>query len=111
FPAFVDVLEGGQIGASYRIGLTTTDLAGLRASSCRGRLSDFLFVGLDGELIDETWAGCEASCAHEHIALQPVVGEDGSASVRPWLEKTGGQTNLPAGIDMAEALQCIGPQG
>jgi len=54
FPAFIDVLEAQQFGASYRIGITTTDAQGtLRVSSCRERLFEFVFDDFAGTFIDE----------------------------------------------------------
>src|SRR5262249_38498666 len=53
FASFVDVLEGQQVGANYRIGITTTAGDGmLRATSCRSRLDDFVFHWAFGD-IDE----------------------------------------------------------
>ena len=100
FRSFVEVLESQQVGANYRIGITTTAADGvLRATSCRGRLQDFLFEWTFGT-IDERQRGCLDHCAYESIALS-----------EPWVEKSEGTTNLPAGVDMADALQCIGPPG
>ncbi|MBX7080630.1 MAG: VWA domain-containing protein [Nannocystaceae bacterium] len=100
FRSFVEVLESQQVGANYRIGVTTTAADGqLRATSCRERLFDFVFEWTFGT-IDERQRGCLDHCIYESIPL-PV----------PWVEKSEGTTNLPAGYDMAAALQCIGPPG
>jgi hypothetical protein len=115
FAAFVEVLERDQVGADYRIGVTTTDLKGLRASSCRLRLEEFIWEGrLAGMDLyeDARGPGCLDSCAHETVPLlATTTTTDGSARVRPWLEKGPDGSNLPADIDMASAMQCIGPQG
>jgi hypothetical protein len=109
FPAFVDVLEQQRFGASYRIGLTTTDAYGtLRVSSCRERLEEFVFNDFDGLVIDETQAGCLASCGFDAVA---TVAEGAASSGRPWIEKTAGGSNLADGISIADAMRCAGPQG
>lgn len=100
FAAFVDVLESQQVGANYRIGVTTTAGDGLlRAISCRERLNDFLFEWTFGTL-DERQRGCLDHCDYETIPL-----------ANPWIEKSEGTTNLPPGVDIAGAFQCIGPPG
>ena len=100
FRSFVDVLESQDLGANYRIGITTTDGTGhLRATNCRSRLHEFIFNGNHGT-VDEQQRGCLDHCEDESLTI-----------VEPWLEKGAGSTNLPPGIDMADALQCVGPQG
>jgi len=100
FGTFIDVLEAQQVGANYRIGLTTTDSGGfIRATSCRSRLYEFESDGLFGYK-DERQRGCLDHCSLDEITLD-----------QPWLEKSNGQTNLPSGVTMAQALQCVGPQG
>ncbi|MCH9685907.1 MAG: VWA domain-containing protein [Deltaproteobacteria bacterium] len=100
FGTFVNVLEAQQVGANYRIGVTTTEGdGGIRATSCRSRLDDFESMGLFGDY-DERQRGCLDHCFIDSIGL-----------AQPWVEKSNGQTNLPNGISMAQALQCIGPQG
>lgn len=100
FRSFIDVLESQEVGANYRIGITTTDGSGLlRATSCRSRLDEFVFSWIYGT-IDERQRGCLDSCDHETLSF-----------AEPWLEKGAGTTNLPPGVDMADALQCVGPQG
>jgi len=100
FASFIQVLEEQQVGANYRIGITTTDGTGnLRATSCLSRLEEFQFSWAFGDL-DERQRGCLDNCATQSLSLTP-----------PWVEKEAGSTNLPPGIDMATALQCIGPQG
>ena len=101
FGTFIDVLEAQQVGANYRIGITTTDGDGLlHATSCRSRLDDFVS---DSEIYgykDERQRGCLEHCELDSIGLSDA-----------WVEKGDGTTNLPPGLDMAQVLQCIGPQG
>ena len=100
FASFIDVLENQQVGANYRIGITTSaGDGGLRATSCRGRLNEFLFTWQFGT-IDERQRGCLDNCDIDFISIP-----------EPWVEKSSGQTNLPPGLGMTEVLQCIGPQG
>jgi hypothetical protein len=100
FASFIEVLESQELGANYRIGITTTDGSGtLRATSCRSRLHEFQFSWIHGDK-DERQRGCLDHCGHETLTF-----------AKPWLEKGAGTTNLPPGLDMAEALQCVGPQG
>jgi hypothetical protein len=100
FGSFINVLEAQEVGANYRIGVTTSEGSGnIRATSCRSRLFEFLFEWEFGT-IDEQQRGCLDSCAFETIDV-----------AEPWLEKSDGRTNLPPGIDFAQALECVGPQG
>ena len=100
FGTFIDVLESQQVGANYRIGVTTSDSGGaIRATSCRSRLYEFESDGLFGYK-DERQRGCLDHCFLDSIDLS-----------EPWLEKSNGETNLPDGVTMAQALQCVGPQG
>ncbi|MEX1361722.1 MAG: hypothetical protein AB1Z98_01245 [Nannocystaceae bacterium] len=101
FGTFVDVLEAQQVGANYRIGVTTTLGDGrLRATSCRSRLDDFVSDSSIYGYKDERQRGCLDHCLLDTVGL-----------AEPWVEKADGRTNLPPGITMAQALQCIGPQG
>lgn len=100
FGSFIEVLEDQQVGANYRIAVTTTAGDGnIRATTCRSRLEEFLFSWQFGD-IDERQRGCLDNCDLETLAIAD-----------PWVEKGSGGTNLPTGIDVATALQCIGPQG
>ncbi|MEM7153548.1 MAG: hypothetical protein AAF799_11950 [Myxococcota bacterium] len=100
FASFIDVLENQQVGANYRIGITTSaGDGGLRATSCRTRLNEFTFTWQFGT-IDERQRGCLDNCDIDLITIP-----------EPWVEKSSGQTNLPPGVGMTEVLQCIGPQG
>jgi hypothetical protein len=116
FPQFINVLEGEQVGASYRIGVATSDEIGLRATSCRQRLGDFIWEGLLGPndqplFVDEREEGCLNACQFDDVPLSPTVQPDGSVVSGPWIERSSGTTNLPPGVSMAEALKCLGPQG
>jgi hypothetical protein len=118
FSAFIDVLEAEDVGASYRIGVTDTEGYGfLDATSCRQRLGDFSFQWQPHPedlpiVLDEQFAGCLAACEQEEIEIVPTATDDDPVlRARPWLEKTDGKANLPAGISMADAFECIGPQG
>lgn len=116
FPQFISVLEGEQVGASYRIGIATSDEVGLRATSCRGRLEEFLWSGVLGPNdtpldVDERAAGCTDACAFEAINLLPTIDANGNEVRGPWIERSGGDTNLPDGVSVSQALQCFGPQG
>src|SRR5690606_86063 len=71
----------------------------IRASSCRGRLDEFLSSSAFGDK-DERQRGCLDHCTVDGLAL-----------AEPWVEKSNGRTNLPPGVSMAQALQCVGPQG
>lgn len=100
FASFIDVLETQEVGANYRIGVTTTAGDGvLRASSCRSRLHEFTFEWQFG-VVDERQRGCLDHCAFDAIRMTD-----------PWVEKGDGGTNIPPGMTMAQVLQCIGPQG
>lgn len=116
FPQFINVLEGEQVGASYRIGIATSDEIGLRATSCRQRLGDFIWDGVLGPndeplFVDERDAGCLSACEFDEVPLSSTVDADGNVVSGPWIERSGGTTNLPPGMSMADALRCLGPQG
>jgi hypothetical protein len=113
-----------ELGTDYRIGVTTTDNGNpwcqstgpeggrLVATSCRARTGDFIFAG--ATTLDVTEFACTDNCPSEweQIELMPTAIADAEGYVaRPWLERRGGQTNLPAGLTMAQALRCIAPQG
>ncbi len=101
FASFIDVLEGLEVGANYRIGVTTTAGDGfLRATSCRSRLHEFVFNSVEFGNTDARQEGCLAHCGFDALDIPD-----------PWVEKSSGHTNLPPGVGMAEALQCVGPQG
>ncbi len=121
FGAFIEVLEAQDVGANYRIGVTTTDMGNpwcgattpeggnLVLSSCRERLGDFVFADDDvGEL------ACTDICTLDAAELEvlPTATEyDASLAPRPWLERIEGKTNLAAGVSTVDAFRCFGPQG
>ncbi|MBX7082025.1 MAG: hypothetical protein K1X88_22655 [Nannocystaceae bacterium] len=118
--ALVTQLEQVQ-GASYRIGITTTDVGNpwcgstspeaghLQVSSCREHLEDFVFNGNTPQ--DATNTACLDVCELDSIPLTPTVTEfDPTPRVRPWIEGGAGGTNLD-GVGLTEALRCAMPQG
>jgi hypothetical protein len=124
FAAFIDVLEEGGAAANYRIGITTTDNGNpwcsgttpeggaLRLRSCLSRLPEFTFTGTDPPTNME--AACTNVCPDQWASIEttPTTTEgDATPSPRPWIENTEGSTNLPAGLSMVQAFQCLAPQG
>lgn len=133
FESFINVLEEERVKANYRIGITTTDNGNpwcsgttpeggdLRLSSCRGRQSEFVFMGATE--IDATQEACLNECIYESIAIEGTATDvDDTTTPRPWLESIEGRTNLGEGVCAAgmdcgdsvttvEAFQCFGPQG
>ena len=125
FEAFIDVLER-DIDANYRIGVTTTDMGHPRCggtgpeagalvmSSCRSRLQQFVWDPGDGEVVDRRAEACESLCPAELADLRTtpsVTQRDEQERPRPWLERLDGLSNLPEGVDTAQAFACLGPQG
>jgi hypothetical protein len=122
FASFLNVLERDEVGANYRIGITTTDNGNpicqgttpeggnLVFSSCRSRLGEFTFTGAAGEV--DAQSACTDFCGIESIDTLPTVTAfDSEAKSRPWIEVLEGTTNLPAGLDTLTAFQCLSPQG
>ncbi len=115
FPTFIGKLA--EMNADYRIGITTTDVAhpgckqatpengALVLRSCTEGVAADAFKYGD---IDAAFA-CTDQCtlSADQLALRP--GADGET--HPWLESTLGETNLQAGVSMAAAFACFGPQG
>ena len=69
FASFIDVLESQQVGANYRIGVTTTDGTGsIRATSCRSRLPEFIFrrVARNDRRAPTRMLGCLRTRQHRH---------------------------------------------
>ncbi|MCA9648610.1 MAG: hypothetical protein H6712_27025 [Myxococcales bacterium] len=107
----VGVLDGASPPVDYRIGVTTTDNGNpwcqgtgpeggaLVATSCLGRLSDFVFEG--AQVIDATEEACLDVCAIEALGLDT-----------PWIDvqSSTGTTNAPEGA-VIDALRCMLPQG
>ena len=119
--AFLDVLDSPDRRANYRIGFTTTDDGNpwcqgtgpeggnLRLTSCRSRLDEFA-----GGTDDFSQEACLDLCPDdwETIAIQPTsTDEDPQLVARPWIESTEGVANLPDGLTMPQAFQCLSPQG
>jgi hypothetical protein len=118
---FVDALEDAE--ANYRIAITTTDNGNYACrgpehqpvggnfvfSSCRSRLGDFV----SGEGVDASGA-CESVCPaqwSEIVSKPTTIRGDPTPRSRPWIEKVAGESNLPDGLDVVTALECLLPQG
>jgi hypothetical protein len=123
FGAFIETLEDDALALNYRIGVTTTDNANpwcpgttpeggnLVLSSCKDRIEDFSLA--DGQ-VDASDIACNDICKLDAQALEILptrIEQQPEAAPRPWLERIDGEQNLPATTDMAEALECFGPQG
>jgi hypothetical protein len=121
FEALVEQLESIEVGADYRIGITTTDnphpwcfdataqLGALQMRTCLSHIDDFVF-GED----DRRDEACRTRCPAELEGLTPVptaLEDGGPLAPRPWLERSDLATNVPEGITTAQALACWGPQG
>ncbi len=119
FAPLVDLLEAPDVGASYRIAVTTTDVGNplcdaaaaergaFVSSSCSARVGDF--VSADGR--DGSAPGCLDHCGASAVEILPTTTAfDAVPAPRPWIERVDCTTNL-AGISTADALACIGPQG
>lgn len=117
FPAFITALDTMQ--ADYRIGVTTTDVThpgcGSGGSPENGNLvlrSCVEAVGEGAFVFNEVdaAAACTAQCklSPEQLRQQPSVYD---GELHPWLESIGGKPNLAAGVTMADAFACFGPQG
>ncbi|PRP96276.1 vWA domain-containing protein [Enhygromyxa salina] len=123
--ADVLIAELEAADADYRIGVTTTDsgnpwcpsgtttpeAGNLVLSSCKSRLGDFVFN--NGE-VDVGDIACNDICLLDNteLQIQPTTTDvDPVASPRPWVQSIDGQTNLPPGTNVAEALRCFLPQG
>jgi hypothetical protein len=64
------------------------------------------------EMVDATQEACLDICPHDDIDVVPTTtAVDATPSARPWLESIAGQSNLPDGVTLAEALGCFLPQG
>lgn len=121
-PALGALAEGlTDAGVDWRMGFTTTDNGnpwcsgttpeggGMRLSSCRSRQSEFVFDGATS--IDFTDAACLDFCEQDSISILPTTVEDGGeASVRPWFQSIGGESNLDGG-SLAASIACAAPQG
>lgn len=124
--SIAEVLERPELSFDYRIGITTTNVsnplcqstttpenAALQVRSCRGHLDDFVGGG-DGAPPTDVTEVCTDACPAEWAAIETLAtatAEDAVPRPRPWIERNGRVTNLPAGLDPAQALQCLGLQG
>jgi hypothetical protein len=110
--ALVNVLDGASPPVDYRIAVTTTDngnpwcgttspeAGALRATSCRSRLTEFVFNG--AVVIDATDRACNDLCSLESLDI---------ADGRPWIDvqRSTGVTNV--GDAVVDNLRCMLPQG
>ena len=116
FPTFIASLD--DMGADYRIGITTTDVkhpgcggdatpedGALVLRSCTEGVAAGAFQFND---LDAAYA-CTDQCKLGPDQLRVTASQDGE--VHPWLESISGVQNLPAGVAMADAFACFGPQG
>ena len=118
FPAFIAALDGMQ--ADYRIGVTTTDVqhpgcagqggtpenGNLVLRSCLDAVAEGAFEFNDQDAAYACTDQCKLS--PEQLRQQPSIYD---GELHPWLESIGGQPNLAAGVTMADAFACFGPQG
>lgn len=122
FPALVNGLDAA--GVDWRLAVTTSDSGNpwcpgsmtspefgqFVFSSCKTRLEDFLFAG-DVDVQD---LACTNICNLDHsqlVAVPTTTDNDPQPKPRPWLQREGGQLNLPMGVDAGEALRCLLPMG
>lgn len=121
----IHVLEADDIAADYRIAITTTDAGhpacpsstpergAFMLTPCTSRLDEFVADG-EGGPSDVRALACSDVCgldAADLAILPTTTDEDSTPRPRPWLEKINGRSNLPEGVDMADALRCFAPQG
>lgn len=110
--SMLEVLDRPEIHADWRIAITTTDggtplcptmaheSGRFVASSCRGRTQDFVFPGAPD--VDATQIACLDLCPSEWADI-PLTD--------PWIERIDGVSNLPAGLDVGDAIGCLVPMG
>jgi len=123
FSALVEQLESIEVGADYRIGITTTDnphpfcpersgeLGVLQMRTCLSHIGDFVSPTTGDDRSDEA---CRSQCPAELEGLAPVptaLEDGGPLAPRPWLERNDLSSNVPEGVTTAQALACWGPQG
>jgi hypothetical protein len=90
-------------------GITTPEAGELVFSSCRSRINDFLF---NNGAVDSQDFLCQDFCSTNDISTIPTTtASDPTPTSRPWIESSGGQTNLANGVALQEALDCTIPQG
>lgn len=120
FPLLINGLDQAQV--DWRLAVTTTDNGNMWCqgttpehgsfvfSSCKDRLDDFMF-GIDVDMRD---LACNDLCSldpQDVEALPTTTADDPNPKQRPWLQREGGQLNLPFGVEAAEAVRCLLPQG
>jgi hypothetical protein len=124
--SFIAILEAEDVNADYRIAITTTDAGhpGCMSSTpergafmltpCTSRLDEFVTDGEAGPA-DVRAVACTDSCSLEAADLAisaTTTDEDSTPQPRPWLERNfDDRSNLPEGVEMADALRCFAPQG
>jgi hypothetical protein len=104
----------------YRIAITTTDVGNpywcqdstpergqFVFSSCRERLADFEVGGVDHSI------DCTQSCPLDVLATVPTANPPVSETMtsHPWLEVRPNGNNLPANVDVDDAMRCALLQG
>ncbi|MEM6992831.1 MAG: hypothetical protein AAF721_20115 [Myxococcota bacterium] len=118
-PAFLDAVAQLQPQVDLRIGFTTAhdgnpacetrpgSRGALHLASCRQHPEDFV----DADGTDHFEQLCAARCGLDDIAAEPSPTLlDPEAMPRPWLD-LGPGSNLPTGVDPAEALACAAMLG
>lgn len=123
FGSFITVLEQEGVEANYRIGVTTSDNGNdwcngtgpeagkLVLSSCKTRISDFLF---NNGMVDVQDLACNDICTltEAELEITPTTTDlDSTEVARPWLENIEGKKNIPASTSTVDAFRCFGPQG
>jgi hypothetical protein len=121
----IEMLEGHDFRADYRIAITTTDAGHPACPSstpergkflltpCTSRLDEFVTDG-EGGPSDVRAPACSDICGLDAADLQilpTTTDEDPTPRPRPWLERIDGRSNLPEGVEMTDALRCFAPQG
>ncbi len=122
--AMLEVFD--RVGMDVRIGITTTDNGHpqctgttpeggkLQLASCRAREEEFVFEasGLGPFSFFDEACGNVCPEALVDLSTRPMgTRRDPEARPRPWVERIGGETNLPFGVSLEDALRCALPQG
>lgn len=112
FSALVDVLERDGLGLDYRIGVIGSSREPMSATSCLERPRDFIWRGRDGYIIEAFDYACEDVCrVRDFEVVRTANGRDTEPRQRPWIQSSAEDTNIPSGVSMVEAFECMGPQG
>jgi hypothetical protein len=122
---WIEILESDEVRADYRIAITTTDAGhpscpattpergAFMLTPCTSRLDEFVADG-EGGPSDVRATACNDICTlgASQLAILPTpTDEDPTPKPRPWLERIDGRSNLPADVEMPDAMSCFGPQG